>query len=143
MERIRQSGGTLFVNNACADSMDLLESPLEMYSNIYAIFVTNGEAGKNMIGLRGYKDSLRSIFLMDPFDVIDLESEEFSGLNVKKAGSVREAVLAVANQIGEKRNEDTEEEESTVLISPIFDDRMNDGRYGSQSDEFRKVVESL
>ncbi|MDR2777626.1 MAG: hypothetical protein LBB24_02555 [Rickettsiales bacterium] len=147
MEYLRQSNSTLFINNACANSLDILESPLKAYSNIYIILITNGKVRENMISLRNHRDNIKSVFLLDAFDVVSPESEEFSGIDVKKVNSIREAVSSIVDSTTrEMMNEETEKEEEgefVVLISPIFIDKMNDNYYESQSEEFRRIIENL
>ncbi|MDR3079305.1 MAG: hypothetical protein LBU15_04710 [Rickettsiales bacterium] len=140
MECVRQSDGVIFINNVCAETMDILESPFDMYNAIHAIFLANGRVGEAMIRPRDYRDKLKSVFLIDAFDMFDLDAAEFGELTVKKAKDIREAVAAIGDIIDSERRE---EEESALVISPIHSDRMNSSYYESLGDEFRRIVRGL
>ncbi|MDR1494997.1 MAG: hypothetical protein LBI29_03115 [Rickettsiales bacterium] len=145
MECVRRgSDGVLFVNNLCAETMDALESPFNMYKGIYAILVTNGKMGEAIVNLRNHRDSIKSIFLVDTFDMLDPKAEEFSGLNTEKVKDLEEAVSIVRSLINNNKNGDEGlEEEFVVLASPIYSDKMNNIHYRIPGEEFRRVVEGL
>ncbi|MDR2778624.1 MAG: hypothetical protein LBB13_03985 [Rickettsiales bacterium] len=140
MECLRHDKNIVFIDNSCADTVKLIESPFEMYSNIFAIFVVDSRTGGDLIRLKNHRDNIKLSFLIDVLGIVDDPSES-CGNNVKieKIDNVRDALAKIIDYVTENGIED----EIVVLLSPMFIDKMNNVYYSSYGDEFKKLVEGL
>lgn len=137
LEYVKHDDNLTFISNIWANSENLLKAPFELYSNIYAIFITNGRQ-ENFFRLKNYKKGLKKIFLVDIFDTINLTEEE-QKMNITKHNNIKDALNAVPNVLDKSE----ENEDSIILLSPINYDKMNKIYYKNQGDEFKKLIETL
>ncbi|MDR2078078.1 MAG: hypothetical protein LBP39_03885 [Rickettsiales bacterium] len=140
MEQIKQSKNITFVDNSGANTLDLIESPFGMYSNIFVIFIASSKTGGDLVRLKNYRNNIRLSLLVDTFDTVGEHLEEFGSLRPEKVDSIKDALDKIASYVAEENIED----ETIVILSPIFGDRMNSVHYsGSYGNEFKKLVEGL
>jgi UDP-N-acetylmuramoylalanine-D-glutamate ligase len=143
MECLGRRNNILFINNACANSRGSMESPLEIYSNVCIIFVTNGRTGEETIQIKNFRDNIKFSLFLDMFEVMDLGTGEFNGLEVGRLKDIREAVVLALEMIEKRKNEKMEEEEFVLLLSPFSIEEMNNIYYLPHAEEFRRIVKNL
>lgn len=137
LEYIKHENNLIFISNIWANSENILKAPFELHSNIYAIFVTNGKQ-ENFFSLKNYRKNLKSVFLVDTFDVISLTEEE-QKMNIVKYNNIKGALDAVLNILDKSEEND----DSIILLSPINYDKMNRIYYKNHGEEFKKLIENL
>lgn len=139
IEYVAKVDNIKFINNISAITNEILISPFETYSNIYAIFVTNGRQN-NFFKIKNYTKNIKKIFLVDMFDCVDLV-DDGRKINIKKYKNLNEAFTeAIKNIKGDTSNN---LEEATVLLSPIVSDRINVAYYRNYGIKFKKLIEAL
>jgi UDP-N-acetylmuramoylalanine-D-glutamate ligase len=139
MEYVKHDKNITFVDNSAADTLKLIESPFRSRSNVFAIFIANGRTRGDLVRLKNCRDNIRLSFLIDVFNIVEDHPEEFGSVKVEKIGNIRDALAKITDHIAKENIED----EITVILSPIFGDRMNSVYYSSYGDEFKKLVEGL
>jgi UDP-N-acetylmuramoylalanine-D-glutamate ligase len=139
MEYVRHDKNITFVDNSGANTLELIETPFRMHDNIFAIFIVSDRTGGDLVRLKNHRDNIRLSLLIDIFDVVDNHREEFGSVRVEKIDSIGNALNRIMGFVVEESVED----EITVILSPIFSDKMNDIYYSGYCDEFKKLIESL
>lgn len=140
VEYIKKIDNIKFINNIWASTDKTLLSPFETYNNIYAIVVTNDKKN-NFFKINNYIKNIKKIFLIDPFDCINLE-ENKNKINIEKYKNLNEAFKEIIKNIKDDMN-NYEFEEVIVLLSPIIDDKMNPIYYKDYGTKFKRLIEDL